>query len=129
MTAKTSEILAVESDTEMLRSLDKGWRSALGLKKVETKSRDLFRNPLREDELKPFDAAVIDPPRAGAKAQVELLAHSSVNTIAFVSCNSATFARDARILLDGGYRLDWVQTVDQFLWSSHCELTAQFSRK
>jgi 23S rRNA (uracil1939-C5)-methyltransferase len=126
--AKNAEIAAFESDGTMLAALDKGWRTAVGLKKVETNTRDLFHNPLREDELKPFGAAVIDPPRAGAKAQTEFLAASSVNTIAFVSCYPATFARDARILLDGGFTLDWVQTVDQFLWSSHCELVAQFTR-
>lgn len=126
--AKTAEIGAFEGDGAMLAALDKGWRAAVGLKKVDTVTRDLFRNPLREDELKPFDAVVIDPPRAGAKAQAELLAASAVNKIAFVSCYPATFARDARILVDGGFTLDWVQTVDQFLWSSHCELVAQFSR-
>lgn len=127
--AKKAEMAAFESDTSMLAALDKGWRAAVGLKKVDTATRDLFHNPLREDELKPYDAVVIDPPRAGAKAQTELLAASGVNTIAFVSCYPATFARDARILVDGGFSLDWVQTVDQFLWSSHCELVAQFTRK
>ena len=126
--AKNSEVAAFESDGSMLKAIDKGWRTTVGLKKVETIKRDLFQNPLRDDELKPFDAVVIDPPRAGARAQTELLAASSVNTIAFVSCYPATFARDARILLDGGFTLDWVQTVDQFLWSSHCELVAQFKR-
>ncbi len=127
--AKTAEMVAFESDRAMLAALDKGWRAAVGLKKVDTITRDLFRNPLLEDELKPFDAVVIDPPRAGARAQAEQLASSSVNKIAFVSCYPATFARDARILVDGGFTLDWVQTVDQFLWSSHCELVAQFTRK
>ncbi len=126
--AKTAEVSAFESESDMLATLDKGWRAAIGLKKVETKTRDLFRNPLRPDELAPFDAVVIDPPRAGARAQTEHLAESSVKTIAFVSCNPATFARDARILVDGGYTLDWVQPVDQFLWSGHCELVAQFKR-
>lgn len=127
--AKSAEMAAYESDAQMLASLDKGWRAAIGLKKVETATRDLFRNPLLEDELKPFDAVVIDPPRAGAKAQVEFLAASTVDKIAFVSCYPATFARDARILVDSGFNLDWVQAVDQFLWSSHCELVAQFTRK
>ena len=127
--AQTAEVAAFESDSPMLAALDKGWRETTGLKKVSTATRDLFRNPLRLDELKPFDAVVIDPPRAGARAQVEILAQSAVKTIAFVSCNPATFARDARTLVDGGYTLDWVQTIDQFLWSSHCELVAQFSHK
>ncbi|MCO4823394.1 MAG: class I SAM-dependent RNA methyltransferase [Amylibacter sp.] len=127
--AQTAEVAAFESDGPMLAALDKGWRETTGLKKVSTATRDLFRNPLRLDELKPFDTVIIDPPRAGARAQVEMLAQSAVKAIAFVSCNPATFARDARVLVDGGYTLDWVQTIDQFLWSSHCELVAQFSRK
>ena len=95
--------------------------------RVET--RDLFRRPLMPDEFKKVDAVVIDPPRAGAFAQVTELAKSDVPRIAFVSCNPATFARDAQILVDGGYVLDWVQVVDQFLWNSHVELVAQFTKK
>ena len=79
------------------------------------------------DEFKGFNAAVIDPPRAGARAQVEELAKGKLARIAFVSCNPATFARDAQILIGGGYRLDWVQVVDQFRWSAHSELVAQFT--
>ena len=93
---------------------------------VET--RDLFRRPLEADEFKGIDAVVIDPPRAGAEAQTERLARSGVPVIAAVSCNPATFARDARILCDAGYALDWVQVVDQFRWSSHVELVARFHR-
>jgi 23S rRNA (uracil1939-C5)-methyltransferase len=78
--------------------------------------------------LRKTDAVVIDPPRAGAEAQVRELAQSDVPVIAFVSCNPVTFARDARILTDGPYQLDWVQVVDQFRWSSHVELVAKFSR-
>ena len=80
------------------------------------------------DEFKGLDAVVIDPPRAGAQAQVTELARSPINRIAFVSCNPATFARDARILTNAGFTLDWVQVVDQFRWSAHVELVAQFSR-
>lgn len=90
--------------------------------------RDLFRRPLDVAELNRFEAIVIDPPRAGAKDQMPLLADSSVPHIACVSCNPATFARDARALVDGGYRLDWVQPVGQFRWSTHIELAASFSR-
>jgi 23S rRNA (uracil1939-C5)-methyltransferase len=75
-----------------------------------------------------FDAAVLDPPRAGAAEQVRALAASTVPQIAYVSCNPATFARDARVLVDGGYRLDWIQPVGQFRWSTHVELAAAFSR-
>ena len=126
--AQSAEVFAVEESHPMLAALDKGWRHTKGLKKIQTKARDLFRNPLQPDELKQFDAAVIDPPRAGAREQTAQLARSTVAKIAFVSCNPATFARDARTLVDAGYSLDWVQTVDQFLWSGHCELVAQFTR-
>ena len=80
-------------------------------------------------ELRDVEAVVFDPPRAGAKAQVEALAASEVPRLAAVSCNPETFARDARILADGGYRLDWVRPVDQFRWSAHVELVAGFSRR
>jgi 23S rRNA (uracil1939-C5)-methyltransferase len=90
--------------------------------------RDLYRRPLDADELKRFDAAILDPPRAGAAEQVAALARSSVARIAYVSCNPATFARDARALVDGGYALEWVRAVGQFRWSTHIELAAAFSR-
>jgi 23S rRNA (uracil1939-C5)-methyltransferase len=80
------------------------------------------------DELTGFSGAVIDPPRAGAEAQTERLAQSSIPVIAAVSCNPVTFARDARMLTAAGYGLDWVQVVDQFRWSTHVELAARFSR-
>lgn len=90
--------------------------------------RDLFRRPLDETELNRFEAVALDPPRAGAKEQAPLLACSSVPRIAYISCNPNTFARDARILVEGGYRLDWVRPVGQFLWSTHVELAAAFSK-
>jgi 23S rRNA (uracil1939-C5)-methyltransferase len=90
--------------------------------------RDLYRRPLDADELKRFDAAILDPPRAGAAEQVAALARSSVARIAYVSCNPATFARDARTLVDGGYALEWVRAVGQFRWSTHIELAGAFSR-
>ena len=89
--------------------------------------RDLYRRPLAADELAPFDGVVLDPPRAGAEEQVRALAGSAVRRIAYVSCNSATFARDARMLVEGGYTLDWVRPVGQFRWSTHVELAACFS--
>jgi 23S rRNA (uracil1939-C5)-methyltransferase len=95
---------------------------------ISVEHRDLFRRPLSAAELARFDGVVIDPPRAGAKEQVAELAASSVKRIAYVSCNPSTFARDARTLLDGGYTLDWIQPVGQFLWSTHVELAACFSR-
>jgi 23S rRNA (uracil1939-C5)-methyltransferase len=90
--------------------------------------RDLYRRPLDVAELSRFDAVILDPPRAGAAEQVAALAGSAVPRIACVSCNPATFARDAKTLADGGYRLDWVRPVGQFRWSTHVELAACFSR-
>jgi 23S rRNA (uracil1939-C5)-methyltransferase len=90
--------------------------------------RDLYRRPLDAGELKRFDGVILDPPRAGAAEQVSQLAGSRVGRIAYVSCNPATFARDAKTLVDGGYRLGWVEPVGQFRWSTHVELAACFSR-
>lgn len=95
---------------------------------IAAEHRDLYRRPLSEAELGSFDAVVLDPPRAGAAAQVRELAGSSLPRIAYVSCNPATFARDARVLADGGYRLQWVRPVGQFRWSIHVELAACFER-
>jgi len=90
--------------------------------------RDLYRRPLDGGELKRFDAVVLDPPRAGAGEQAAALASAKVARVAYVSCNPATFARDARKLVDGGYRLEWIVPVGQFRWSTHVELAACFSR-
>jgi len=90
--------------------------------------RDLYRRPLDVEELKRFDAVILDPPRAGAEQQARALAASDVQRIAYVSCNPATFARDARMLVDDGYALDWVRPVGQFRWSTHVELAACFTR-
>lgn len=125
--AQQAEVHAVEGDAAMVAALDKGWRQAEGLKRVTTEARDLFRRPLEPDEFKSAQAAVIDPPRAGAEAQTRTLANSGLKVIAAVSCNPVTFARDAKILIQAGYRLDWVQPVDQFRWSAHVELAARFS--
>ncbi|MEL7091626.1 MAG: class I SAM-dependent RNA methyltransferase [Pseudomonadota bacterium] len=125
--AEGAEVDAFEGDADMIAALDRGWREAHGLKRVRAEARDLFRRPLMPDELT-HDAAVIDPPRAGAAAQIAELAQSQVPVIAHVSCNPGTFARDAKTLTDAGYRLDFVQPVDQFRWSSHVELVAAFRR-
>ncbi len=90
--------------------------------------RDLFRRPLTPAELNRFDAVILDPPRAGAEEQVRELAASTVPRIAYVSCNPASFARDAKYLVAGGYTLDWVQPVGQFRWSTHVELASRFSK-
>ena len=95
---------------------------------VATEHRDLFRRPLVPAELNRFGAIILDPPRAGAEEQVKQLAASTAPVIAYVSCNPASFARDAKILVEGGYSLDWVQPVGQFRWSTHVELAARFSR-
>ena len=95
---------------------------------VEAVHRDLFRNPLRSDELARFDAVVLDPPRAGAREQVLQLAASTVPKIAYVSCNPSSWARDARVLADAGYRLAELRPVGQFRWSTHVELASLFVR-
>lgn len=126
--AERAEVHAVESEAAMLAALEKGARGAEGLRRVTTEVRDLYRRPLEPDEFKGVEAVVIDPPRAGAEAQTRTLARSKIPVIAAVSCNPVTFARDAKILINSGYSLDWVQVVDQFRWSSHVELAARFSR-
>ena len=122
--AEAAPVHAVEGDAAMLAALDHGWRHATGLKPVTTEARDLFRRPLSGQELNGFDGAVIDPPRAGAAAQTTELARAGPARVAMVSCNPVTFARDARILVDAGYRIGFVQVVDQFRWSTHVELVA-----
>ena len=101
--------------------------AARSVPNVTAARRDLFTDPLTAPELSRFDAVVFDPPRAGAREQAARIAESSVPTVVAVSCNPATFARDARILTDGGYRLERVIPVDQFVWSAHVELVARFS--
>ncbi|WP_435257120.1 class I SAM-dependent RNA methyltransferase [Thioclava sp. FR2] len=124
--AEGAELHAVEGDAEMMAALDKAARQTQGLKRVSVETRDLFRRPLEADEFKHVTGVVIDPPRAGAEAQIVPLAGSGVPVIAMVSCNPATFARDAKSLIGAGYRLEWVQVVDQFRWSSHVELVGCF---
>jgi len=126
--SEAAEIHAVEGEMAMLAALDAGWRQARGLQRITTEARDLFRRPLMPDELKRHDAVVVDPPRAGAEAQMREIAASPVRIVAAVSCNPVTFARDARILTGAGFALDWVQVVDQFRWSPHVELAARLSR-
>lgn len=126
--AETMEVHAVEGDAAMTKALDLAARNTPNLHRISVETRDLFRRPLEPDELNTFSAAVIDPPRAGAEAQTATLAASKIPMIAAVSCNPVTFARDAKVLTDKGYRLDWVQVVDQFRWSTHVELVARFTR-
>lgn len=126
--AERATVHAVEGDPAMIAALDAGWREAAGLHQVSSEARDLFRRPLLPDEMNRFDAVVIDPPRAGAVAQTAEIAASRVAAVAAVSCNPVTFARDAKLLTEAGFSIDWVQVVDQFRWSPHVELAARFSR-
>ncbi len=126
--AETAHIHAVEGDAAMVAALDQARRRAIGLKPVTTETRDLFQRPLLRRELDRFDALVIDPPRAGAEAQMPAVAASSVKNVAMVSCSPVTFARDARILADSGFRIDWIDVIDQFRWSPHVELVARMIR-
>ncbi|QFT83015.1 23S rRNA (uracil-C(5))-methyltransferase RlmCD [Roseovarius sp. THAF27] len=127
--ARERAVHAVEGSAGMTRALDEGWRHSARLKKVTVEVRDLFRQPVMAEDLKRFGGAVIDPPRAGAEAQCRELAEAQVPVIAYVSCNPVTFARDAKILTDAGYVVEWVRPVDQFRWSVHVELVAAIRRK
>lgn len=129
--ARNAAVHAVEGEGASLAALARAIREqgpALGLKPVTHETRDLARRPLLRSELDCFDAVVFDPPRAGAAAQAAEIAKSEVPVVAAVSCNPATFARDARTLLDGGYALEMLTPVDQFLWSPHIELVGIFRR-
>jgi 23S rRNA (uracil1939-C5)-methyltransferase len=126
--ARQASVRAVEADGAALAALDRAARHAPGLRPIETETRDLFRRPLVGPELAGYDAVVLDPPRAGAEAQARALAASAVPTVAYVSCSAATFARDARSLVDGGYALASVTPVDQFWQSAHVEIVGIFTR-
>lgn len=120
------QVTAAEASRDAVLALESAARNAR--RTVTAEHRDLYRRPYDASELAQFEAVVLDPPRAGAEQQVRQLAQSAVGRIAFVSCNPATFARDAAILAGGGYRLDWARPVGQFRWSTHIELAACFSR-
>ena len=124
--ALPGQVTAAEASRDSIFALKSAAAKAGRLLTAE--HRDLYRRPYDVKELAAFDAAVLDPPRAGAKAQVKALAASGAPRIAYVSCNPATFARDTAVLVGGGYRLDWIQPVGQFRWSTHVELAAALSR-
>jgi len=126
--AERARVTAADNDADAITALGRAAAATRGLKPVATQVRDLFRSPLVPAELKRFDAVVFDPPRQGAEAQTYELAASIVPAVVAVSCNPTTFARDARILLDGGYRLVRVTPVDQFLYSAHVEVVACFKK-
>ncbi len=126
--AERARITAADDDAGAIGALAKAATMASGLKPIDAQVRDLFRRPFTVKELAAFDAVVFDPPRQGAQSQAQELAASKVKTVVAVSCNAATFARDARILIDGGYRLVQVTPVDQFRHSAHVELVGKFER-
>jgi 23S rRNA (uracil1939-C5)-methyltransferase len=126
--AEHARVVGVDSDTPAIAALARATATTPGLKPIEGQARDLFRRPLLASELARFDAVVFDPPRQGAQAQARELAASTVPIVVAVSCNPATFARDANILVDGGYRLTRITPVDQFRYSPHVEIVASFAR-
>lgn len=119
-----AQVHAVDGDAEAIRAL-----AATRHSKLTAAQRNLFKDPLSVKELEKFDAAVFDPPRAGAKAQAEILAQSHISKIIGVSCNPASFARDARILQEGDYSLQSLTVIDQFVWSAHVEIIGLFLKK
>jgi 23S rRNA (uracil1939-C5)-methyltransferase len=126
--AAEASVLAAESNAGAIDALKESVRAAPGLKPVRAEVRDLFRNPYGAAELSRIDGVVLDPPRAGAAAQVAELAKSCVPRIAYVSCDAATLARDLRTLVDGGYQIRRIYPIDQFLWSAHVEAVALLER-
>jgi 23S rRNA (uracil1939-C5)-methyltransferase len=126
--AASAEVDAYEQEEAAIAALEQAARATPKLKPVRSFARDLFRAPLSKVELARYDAVVLDPPRAGAKAQAESLAASQVPKVVMVSCNPATCARDLRILVDGGYCIARIVPVDQFLFSPHIELVAVLER-
>jgi 23S rRNA (uracil1939-C5)-methyltransferase len=122
-----SRVYAAEAARDAILSLKAA--AAMARRQVFADHRDLYRRPVTPADLNHFQAVVLDPPRAGAKEQAIELAASNVPVIAYVSCNPSTFARDAETLSKQGYRLDWIQPVGQFRWSTHVELAAKFSRQ
>jgi 23S rRNA (uracil1939-C5)-methyltransferase len=127
--ARKARVHAVEADGAALAALAGAQKNARGLKPVTTEKRDLFKLPLTALELKAYDAVVLDPPRAGAQAQARELARSKIARIAYVSCDASSFARDAKILADGGFRMGPVSPIDQFVFSEHIELVGGFTRE
>ncbi len=126
--AARAEVHAVEGDNGMLAALDAGWRHGTGLRRVTTEARDLHRRPLAAAELADAGAVVIDPPRAGAAAQMAEIAAAGVPVVASVSCNPVSFARDTAILSAAGYEMTALHVVDQFRWSPHVEIAATMVR-
>jgi 23S rRNA (uracil1939-C5)-methyltransferase len=126
--ARRAQVSAFDSDRRAIAVLEAAFRRTTGLKPIEARVRDLFREPLSPKELEAFDAVILDPPRAGAAEQSERLARSKVPVVIAVSCSPATLARDARTLIDAGFRMGPVTPIDQFIYSPHIEAVTVFSR-
>jgi 23S rRNA (uracil1939-C5)-methyltransferase len=126
--AAQARVTAVDDDENASAALKRAAATTAGLKPIDVEVRDLFKNPLLMEELDGFDAIVFDPPRQGAQAQARALAASRVPVIMAMSCNPGTFARDIRLLIDGGYRLTSVTPVDQFRHSAHVEIAARLEK-
>jgi 23S rRNA (uracil1939-C5)-methyltransferase len=126
--ARKAKVHAVEQDSAALAALAAAARNASGLKPITAEKRDLFKVPLTPLELKPYDAVLLDPPRAGAEAQIRALAAAKVGRVTYVSCDAVTFARDAAILAGAGFNIGTVTPIDQFVYSGHIELVAGFDR-
>ena len=127
--AERARVVAADAEEGAIAALDRAAAGASGLQKpIRAERRDLFRRPLVAKELAGLDAVVFDPPRQGAQAQAGELANSGVATIIAVSCNAGTFARDAKLLTDAGYRMTAVTPVDQFRYSPHVEIVAKLER-
>ena len=125
--AEATRVIAADTDADAIAALAKAARTP-GLRPIEATARDLFRRPFVAEELRGADVVVFDPPRQGAQAQARALATSKVPLVIAVSCNPATFARDAKILVDAGYKLKAVTPIDQFRYSSHVEIVARLER-
>ena len=126
--ARRHEVFAADADPAAIAALARAVAATPGLRKLQAETRDLFRRPLQAQELAAFDAALIDPPRAGAIEQARALAASTLPLVVSISCNAETFARDAHILVDDGFRVESVTPLDQFRFSAHVEIAAVFRR-
>ncbi len=126
--AEVAPVLAADASEPAIAALRSAMATAPGIRSITAEARDLFRRPVSAEELRKVEAVVFDPPRAGAQAQTAEIARSDASVVAGVSCNPSTFARDARMLVDAGFRLERVTPVDQFLWSPHIELVGIFRR-
>jgi 23S rRNA (uracil1939-C5)-methyltransferase len=126
--ASQHEVFAADADPAAITALARAAATTSGLRNLTAETRDLFRRPLRTDELAAFDAALMDPPRAGALEQARAFAASTLPLVISISCNAGTFARDARVLIDGGFQIETVTPLDQFRFSAHVEIAAVFRR-